>query len=127
MMTVLVGMFLLGLFIALGTWTVSWSNHVKRELVVKVDFKMPQVDAGAGERRRPQAAAEPARQARRHQVRLEGAGRSSSMKKRYPELVKNLPSNPLPRLARGDAEQGREHRQALRLEPAAAKPPGVDG
>ena len=38
MMTVLVGMFLLGLFIALGTWTVSWSNHVKRELVVKVDF-----------------------------------------------------------------------------------------
>ena len=38
-MTVLVGMFLLGLFIALGSWTVSWSNHVKRELVVKVDFK----------------------------------------------------------------------------------------
>jgi len=39
-MTVLVGMFLLGLFIALGTWTVSWSNHVKRELVVKVYFKV---------------------------------------------------------------------------------------
>ncbi|HEX3806138.1 MAG TPA: permease-like cell division protein FtsX [Gaiellaceae bacterium] len=38
-MTVLIGMFLLGLFIALGTWTVSWSNHVKHELVVKVDFK----------------------------------------------------------------------------------------
>jgi cell division transport system permease protein len=39
-MTVLVGMFLLGLFIALGSWTVSWSNHVKRELVVKVYFKV---------------------------------------------------------------------------------------
>src|SRR5205807_5354027 len=38
-MTVLIGMFLLGLFIALGTWTVSWSNHVKNELVVKVNFK----------------------------------------------------------------------------------------
>jgi cell division transport system permease protein len=37
-MTVLIGMFLLGLLIALGTWTVSWSNHVKRELVVKVDM-----------------------------------------------------------------------------------------
>ena len=37
-MTVLVGMFLLGLFIALGSWTVSWSNHVKRELIVKVEF-----------------------------------------------------------------------------------------
>ena len=39
MMTVLIGMFLLGLLIALGTWTVSWSNHVKRELVVKIDMK----------------------------------------------------------------------------------------
>ncbi len=39
MMTVLIGMFLLGLLIALGTWTLSWSNHVKRELVVKIDFK----------------------------------------------------------------------------------------
>src|SRR5271154_4322550 len=39
-MTVLVGMFLLGLFIALGTWTVSWSNHVKSELVVKVYFNV---------------------------------------------------------------------------------------
>jgi cell division protein FtsX len=38
-MTVLIGMFLLGLFIALGSWTVSWSNHVKRELVVKVYFR----------------------------------------------------------------------------------------
>ena len=37
-MTVLIGMFLLGLFIVLGTWVVSWSNHVKRELIVKVYF-----------------------------------------------------------------------------------------
>src|SRR5437764_13564321 len=37
-MTVLIGMFLLGLFIALGSWTVSWSNHVKKQLVVKVYF-----------------------------------------------------------------------------------------
>ena len=37
-MTVLIGMFLLGLFIALGSWTVSWSNHVKKELVVHVYF-----------------------------------------------------------------------------------------
>jgi cell division transport system permease protein len=38
-MTVLVGMFLLGLFIALGSWTLSWSNHVKSELLVKVYFE----------------------------------------------------------------------------------------
>src|SRR5690349_6738911 len=36
--TRLIGMFLLGLFIALGTWVVSWSNHVKRELVVHVYY-----------------------------------------------------------------------------------------
>jgi len=37
-MTVLIGMFLLGLFIALGTWVLSWSNHVKGELQVQVFF-----------------------------------------------------------------------------------------
>ena len=36
--TVLIGMFLLGLFIAFGSWVVSWSDHVKRELVVKVYY-----------------------------------------------------------------------------------------
>ena len=36
--TVLIGMFLLGLFIAFGSWVVSWSNHVKRELVVHVYY-----------------------------------------------------------------------------------------
>ncbi len=46
-MTVLIGMFLLGLLIALGTWTVSWSNHVKRELVVKIDFKTSSDKGGA--------------------------------------------------------------------------------
>src|SRR3954454_14953909 len=37
-LTVLIGMFLLGLTIALGTWVVSWSNHVKSQLEVKVYF-----------------------------------------------------------------------------------------
>ena len=35
-MTVLIGMFLLGLFIALGSWVLSWSDHVKSELQIKV-------------------------------------------------------------------------------------------
>src|SRR5690348_4018029 len=37
-MTVLIGMCLLGLFIALGTWVLSWSNHVQQELQVRVYF-----------------------------------------------------------------------------------------
>ena len=75
-MTVLIGMFLLGLFIALGTWTVSWSNHVKKQLVVKVYFTADRVDA-AEERRRAEPAAEPVRRSGRHQVHLQGAGAQS--------------------------------------------------
>src|SRR5262245_34518419 len=37
-MTVLIGMFLLGLFIALGTWVVSYTSDVKKQLVVNVYF-----------------------------------------------------------------------------------------
>ena len=37
-MTVLIGMCLLGLTVALGTWVLSWSNHIQNELEVKVLF-----------------------------------------------------------------------------------------
>ena len=37
-MTVLIGMFLLGLFIALGSWVQSLVDHVKAKLLVKVYF-----------------------------------------------------------------------------------------
>ena len=37
--TVLVGMFLLGVFIGLGTWLVSWSDSKKKELAVHVFIK----------------------------------------------------------------------------------------
>ena len=37
-MTVLIGMFLLGLAIALGTWTLSWTDYAKERLLVKVYF-----------------------------------------------------------------------------------------
>ena len=37
-MTVLIGMCLLGLFLALGTWVLSWSNHLQHQLNVKVNF-----------------------------------------------------------------------------------------
>jgi cell division transport system permease protein len=92
-MTVLIGMFLLGLFIALGTWTVSWSNHVKRQLVVKVYF-LPQVTSAEKN--------DVARMLQQNQYVKPGGIKYVSkeqglqiMKKRYPELVKNLTSNPL--------------------------------
>ena len=38
MMTVFIGMFLLGVCIALGSWMVSWSDHTKKEIAVNVYF-----------------------------------------------------------------------------------------
>lgn len=40
-LTVLIGMFVLGLSIAFGTWLISWSDHLKQELVVKVYMNVP--------------------------------------------------------------------------------------
>jgi cell division transport system permease protein len=93
-MTVLIGMFLLGLFIALGTWTVSWSNHVKSELVVKINF----ADAATKQQKSDYAR----RLAESPFVKVNGVRYVSkeealhNMAKRYPDLVKNLTSNPLP-------------------------------
>src|SRR3954471_8128240 len=36
--TVLISMFLLGLLLALGTWLISYSDHVKKGVLVKVYF-----------------------------------------------------------------------------------------
>jgi cell division transport system permease protein len=91
-MTVLIGMFLLGLFIALGSWVVSWSDHVKRELLVKVfyvqDAKESQINAV-----RAQLEADP----RVKSVTFISAEKAlERMKQKFPELTANLPSNPLP-------------------------------
>ncbi len=55
-MTVLIGMFLLGLFIALGTWVLSWTGEVKKEVQVKIffdtDATKDQINAVALESRR---------------------------------------------------------------------------
>src|SRR5690348_554619 len=95
-MTVLIGMFLLGLFIALGTWTVSWSNHVKRELVVKVYFKdnattQQKNDYAAKLQQNPYVATGPKGI---QYISKEEAYRI--MEKRAPEMVQRLPFNPLP-------------------------------
>jgi cell division transport system permease protein len=97
-MTVLVGMFILGLFIALGTWTLSWSNHVKRELVVKVDFKTSGQKGGPATRQQENAVARllqsnPQIKAA-HFVSKEVAFKR--MEKLHPELTHDLPWNPLP-------------------------------
>jgi len=92
-MTVLIGMFLLGLFIALGTWTVSWSNHVKHQLVVKVYFYP---NATAAEKNAVGMKLEQNAYVKTGGIKyVSKAEGLAIMRKRYPELVKNLTSNPL--------------------------------
>ena len=94
MVTVLVGMFLLGLFIALGTWTVSWSNHVKRELIVKVEFgTKPQATRQQETAVINKLNSTPNVNHVKYVSKEEALRR---MTKRYPELVHGLPYNPLP-------------------------------
>ena len=92
--SVLIGMFLIGVFIGLGTWLVSWSNDKKRELAVHVFIadaaKPKQVNA--------------VRLALESDSRVKPGGVTFVSKddalaiarKRYPELASNLVSNPLP-------------------------------
>jgi cell division transport system permease protein len=93
-MTVLIGMFLLGLFIALGTWVLSWSNHVKSELQVQVFFAgtaTPQQEYAVGQKLR-------ADHKRVKSVVFVSKGQAYKiMERKYPDLFKSkLPSNPLP-------------------------------
>ena len=92
-MTVLIGMCLLGLFIALGTWVLSWSNHVQKELQVHVYF---QSDATA---QQEHAVFTKLKQdPRAKQVTFVSKAEAlAQMKKQFPTLFKTgLPSNPLP-------------------------------
>jgi cell division transport system permease protein len=103
-MTVLIGMFLLGLLIAFGTWARSWGDHVKKQLVVHVYYCTETTCPGKG----AATAADINRVAAKLQAdsRVKNIDFVSStealeiMRKKAPELVQNLSSNPLP-----DAEE----------------------
>src|SRR5690349_9470489 len=92
-MTVLIGMCLLGLFIALGTWVLSWSGHIQRELQVHVFF---QSDAT---KQQEHAVFLKLQQDPRAKsvVFVSKAEAEAKMKKLYPKLYTvRLPGNPLP-------------------------------
>ncbi len=97
-MTVLIGMFLLGLFIALGSWVISWTNHVKKDLVVNVYFC---TDLTCGEEALPKdinavsAQLEQNTEVKSYRfVSKEDAWKE--MQERFPELTAETVRNPLP-------------------------------
>ena len=99
-MTVLIGMFLLGLFIALGTWVTSYTSDVKRQLIVNAYF-CTQYDASCDkEATTAQIDAVHNKIAALPEVKtLEFISKDEAYqieKKRHPELLENVVGNPLP-------------------------------
>jgi cell division transport system permease protein len=125
-MTVLIGMFLLGLFIALGTWTVSWSNHVKKELVVKVYFQR-----GATAHQKNDVAT----MLQQNKYVAPGPGgikyvskeqALAIMKRRFPELVRNLTSNPFSDSLEVSPDRAEDVDKLYKSIVLPRKPAGVD-
>ena len=97
--TVLIGMFLVGATIGVGTWLLSWSHHVEKQLVVNVYFCRP-LSCPSGDASKKQMDLVANRVSQFPEVRsVDFVSREEAlkiMKKQTPELVENLPSNPLP-------------------------------
>jgi cell division transport system permease protein len=123
-LTVLIGMFLLGLFIALGTWTLSWSNHVKSELIVKVNFKQhatPAQESALARRLNQSPLVKPG-----GVTFVSKAEGFAYMKKHYPQLAANVPSNPLGDRLDVTPVKPEKVDQLYTSILSPAKPPGVD-
>ena len=131
--SVLIGMFLIGAFIGLGTWLVSWSDDKKRELAVHVYFCSPASDNAS-------CAGDPTdKQINTVRAFLESDPRVKEggitfitkaqalkiLRNRAPELTENLATNPLPVSFDVVPEQG-EDTEAIALAVRKAKLPGID-
>ena len=122
-MTVLVALFVLGSTIGLGTWVLSYRDHIKKQLLVKVYFKL---DATPRQINRVGAKFDPKINPLVQKiVFVSKAEALARMKKRAPEFFKGgLSYNPLPDAYEITPKQGEYISQiSAQLKPA---PPGVD-
>jgi len=122
-MTVLISMFLLGLFIAFGTWMDSWSSHVKSELLVKIYFKPNATVA--------QKNTLAARLQHNQYVLTNGVQYISKeqaladMKRRFPALVAGIAYNPLPDTLQVKPTRGEDIDKLYHSIVTPSLPPGV--
>jgi cell division transport system permease protein len=92
--SVLIGVFLIGVFIGLGTWLVSWSDDKKRELAVHVFIKDEATQKQVNQLRVALESNDRVKPGGITFISKEEA--LAIMRKRSPELTENLASNPLP-------------------------------
>jgi cell division transport system permease protein len=127
-MTVLIGMFLVGLLIALGTWAMAWSDHQKKKLLVEVFLCTDttcsrEVTTG---------------QVNNLRARLESDDRIKSvefvskeealriMQTRAPELLEQLAANPFPASFKVQPVKGEYTKAIADSLSAGQKPAGVE-
>ena len=95
-----IGMFVLGLTIALGTWVLSWSDHAEKQLLDKVylcQSGRPGCNGDVTAKQVEKVGLMLARDARVKRIKYISENDAlADMRKRYPELVENLTYNPLP-------------------------------
>jgi cell division transport system permease protein len=91
-MTVLIGMFLLGLFIALFSWVNSWTDHVRKDVLVKAFLVQDATPQQINEIKAKLLSFPETKSV----VFVSKDDALERMKKKYPDLTKNLVNNPLP-------------------------------
>jgi cell division transport system permease protein len=122
-LSVLIGMFLVGVFIGLGTWLVSWSDDKKRELAVHVFIKD---EATTKQINGLRIHLESDQRVKEGGITFISKARALEiMRKRAPELTANLASNPLPASFDVVPKRG-EDTEAIAVEVRGAKLAAVD-
>ena len=127
-MTVLIGMFLLGLVVALGSWAQDFGDKQKEKLLVKVYFctettcNKPATETQINAVRQ-QLDANPLVERTTFVSKEEGLER---MRKTNKDLVDNLPSNPLPDAFEVKAHDGANVKAISAALRQGGLPPGVE-
>ncbi len=129
-MTVLIGMFLLGLFIALGSWAQDFGDKQKEKLLVKVYFCTDSTcKAEATDQQinavRVKLNSDP-RVAEGGVRFVSKAEALERMRRLQPEIVENLPGNPLPDAFEVTPIDGRDAKGIGRSLSTPALPAGVE-
>jgi cell division transport system permease protein len=96
--TVLIGMFMLGLVVGLGSWALSLSDHYKKQLLVKVYF-CTRLSCGHDAKTSEKDAVHNKLIALRQVKSVRYISRQEAYRigeKRYPSLVARAPGNPFP-------------------------------
>ena len=128
-MTVLIGMFLLGLSIALGSWVLSYSNHVKSEIHVKVYYCTPGQGDCTRDVRPAEINAVGNRLRKMPEVKsIKFISKQEALRierRKYRELVDSLPYNPYPHSHEVTPTKG-EYAKVIRQRLTNPKPAGVE-